>query len=84
MKAKFTSGPWQVLIHSSYIEVGAGLDKNGFWDDKICNSINHKYEADAHLITASPDMYNKLKEIADNNFFTSEINELLAKARGEL
>ena len=80
MEAKFTKGDWVVwgdwAIKSSINgELIASFECYG--------GRSQESFANANLIASAPDMYSKLKEIADNNFFTVEIEEILSKARGE-
>ena len=82
---KFTSGEWHAKVHGIgglnigivYIN-GGGFDVSGAPD---C-------VANAHLIAAAPDMYQLLQHISismecEHGVDCNEINELLAKARGE-
>ena len=73
---------WQYTVSKNgrhqISEVGGG---------NVCMVWNcNDKERNAHLIAAAPDMYELLEEItnyAECSFLEKQINELLAKARGE-
>ena len=77
MKEQFTPGDWEAFDGTVF------CDDSLISDCTISENTCFEDEANAHLIAAAPKMYRKLKEIADKNFFTTEINQLLAEARGE-
>lgn len=80
-EAKFTKGEWSVQFEDM-IFASCGVDNEQV--AVVCNEENK----DKNLIAAAPEMYKMLKSIADDNRgiddgFVSEIDKLLAKARGE-
>ena len=82
---KFTKGPWRVSVcfvrRTPLVQRGMS---GGFYvtDDDDLRAI-----ADANLIASAPEMYEMLKSVAANyansESLISEIERLLAKARGE-
>lgn len=88
--SEFTKGPWVVNktgIHwnnPSLCNIEIAFGEIG---ECICDTVYE--EADAHLIAAAPELYEKLDELqkllSDEYLQTSlDIRNLLAKARGEL
>ena len=93
-ETKFTKGEWGVVrsdgYHGFYVE-----DSNGytvadlyFMSKTSGLSVDHgdNPEANAHLISAAPLMYEMLKRLSAKQWDASEeeeIENLLAKARGE-
>lgn len=87
-ESKFTSGPWHIergtngkTIYAIGPCEGETHQGEGFLDVK---------EDDAHLIVASPDLYQMLEKIVlgvpvvlGREGFLSEAIDILAKARGE-
>ena len=86
---KFTPGPW-INCDGETIETKKA---------RICiiaplNLTQEESDANAALIAAAPEMYAKLKELADvlrfggmrctNRTMAQEIEEILKKARGEV
>lgn len=96
-KEKFTQGEWLIGYDNDhvgeYINVGMAQLYNNYHDKEQAAQNAH----DAHLIAAAPDMYRKLKDLSklmamldpytpdlmELDCVTSEIDGLLAKARGE-
>lgn len=90
--SKFTKGPWKVLLDEP---------KNQYWDkggsvysenlgQKICDvsTLSMHKEANAHLIAASPDMFEVLDSLENDDgsipeFLWDMRNKVLARARGE-
>lgn len=84
-KAEFTGGEWKLAMGKTYCSIRT--------DDKVITdmrTVNGVFSLDdAHLIAAAPEMYKTLEEIKGvlnlKQMQTyNDINELLAKARGEL
>lgn len=77
MKTAHTPGPWSVCVADDDQEVACtvfadsqlvnGRIEAGSWDDHIATAgLNHEnYEANAHLIAASPDLLTWLKWALD-------------------
>lgn len=101
MTTKFTPGPWSVTGDNSYIFSWKSLDKGGM-PRPICGpaiipSEHEENVANAHLISAAPELYEALEKIVQDVQQTStggitgpgywealdEAREALAKARGE-
>lgn len=87
-KAKFTKGTWKRNYHANgcqYVSAKVGL--NGSYS--IASTHGPDDVANAHLIAAAPDMYKMLERFSKyfeemcEGEVTDEINNLLAKARGE-
>ena len=83
MTEKFTKGEW--LVGS----LGTGLGYDSYEitfnkDGECIAEIIHNLP-DAHLIAAAPEMYEMLKNLSRGDVFHTckEIEQLLAKARGE-
>ena len=93
---KFTKGEW--LLRTQFqISIGEGFTTTQMTGDSFANVAER--EANAHLIAAAPDMYNKLNELltflevmheADVSWtikesiqFHREVTALLKSARGE-
>lgn len=84
MKEKFTPGPWlkmqrddhQAQVTTHGVGIGEFYFDIGFGRSRMFN---------AHLIAAAPEMYELLKCLAEEfeQPIRQEIEELLAKARGE-
>jgi len=91
MDTKFTPGPW-VIRNWGGDDWPDNRVSIASTDNSEALFINARYannvEANAHLIAASPDLYAMLHALRFNmevdvfEYFT-EIDELLAKARGE-
>ena len=81
--SEYTKGEWvikEAIAYKNQIKVEDKKGKQG----KIIGNIRTR--EDAHLIAAAPEMYGLLEEItnyAECSFLEKQINELLAKARGE-
>jgi hypothetical protein len=80
---KFTPGPWHIE------DMWHILDKSGYMIASTSQRQDEEEAANAALIAAAPDMYALLEDIASYeelhvNIFISAIQELLAKARGEI
>ena len=84
-ETEFTKGNWYIndcgvhwnnpalkRIEICYSEVG----------EVICDTVY--VEADANLIAAAPEMYKMLDDLANGRGVDLPIEQLLAKARGEL
>lgn len=85
-KEKFTQGEWLAKVNEENCYVMS--DGILLVDPAISDVDEHEQDANAHLIAAAPAMYRMLKNIADDNRgfddgFVHEIDNLLAKARGE-
>lgn len=94
-KTKFTPGPWVIKpeeVGKSYIRIRGGALGGRF---KIANVVKPEYEgararekeetrANAALIAAAPEMYKFLDDLANGRGTDYPIEQLLAKARGEL
>lgn len=86
---KFTPGTWS-LNHESY---GVHIEPSIAWIGFGTAHTETEHKANAALIAAAPEMYAKLKELADvlrfggmrctNRTMAQEIEEILKKARGE-
>lgn len=86
-EAKFTKGPW--VARGSTPSRIYGMQR----DDKevlvaATGSVIESSGANAHLIAAAPEMYEMLLEHrqafeGEDDYRAQEIDELLAKARGE-
>jgi hypothetical protein len=80
MEAKFTKGEWSIQGETLWCN---NLPVCVLGDSWVTFS---NAENNAHLIAAAPEMYAMLESLADcdeNQMYRKEINELLAKARGE-
>lgn len=82
--SNFTNGPWKFLVNNnddlmmSFYGVSMGNNYT-----PVCTN---RSKSDAHLIAAAPELYELLDEMAgydECQRFKKQINELLAKARGE-
>ena len=96
---KFTKGEWVVYLDDDSEQIVIGADSYNkdpseyFSCHKMmvdCDVDDEEAVANAHLIAAAPDMYEKLKEILEyieesigESDGTRSIETLLAKARGE-
>jgi hypothetical protein len=86
---KFTKGPWEIFgdwaINDSNGRLIAQFEP--LCDDISLANTDESF-ANAHLIAAAPEMYALLKNIQLEHCNTAklynEIDDLLAKARGEL
>lgn len=93
----FTPGPWSFIPEDNWISDVTGKHR-------ICTPHSHtsgltveQRNANAHLIAASPKMYQVLEDVLDaltdgglrvfdkdqNDYHTNSIKEVLAEARGE-
>lgn len=91
IKEKFTKGDWELDRFGTIKANGETLLVSGVAIP--CGySSNEEVEANTHLITAAPEMYNMLNlalsymdgdSIEDFAYQYKEIEKLLAKARGE-
>ena len=98
-ETKFTPGPWTANESESvlggnmlYISQDEGAPYTEYYSD-VCQTHEGEdldvQKANARLIAAAPEMYNKLKSLADSIVLehgyasAKPIYELLAKARGE-
>ena len=92
--SNFTKGEWKAVDNEVYFDILAGDVCIG----NTCSSLhtqdgskhikNGIAAANAKLMAAAPDMYNLLEQVRDDShnkddILIIEINELLAKARGE-
>lgn len=86
---KFTKGKWE-LRSQFQIVIGGGLTTTQMTGDNFVSVAER--EANAHLIASAPDMYAMLDVLSTDlqvmfgersDPITSDINKLLAKARGE-
>jgi len=80
MKAKFTKGEWRFD--------GYEIKSDGCLIELAKITVFNQGKANGYLIAAAPDMYELLSKISvmmecEHGVNTSEINELLAKARGD-
>ena len=101
MSARFTRGPWSAIGNTIYsLFFARGYERNK-WNCTIYGDVDcprEELQAVAHLIVASPDMYEVLEaiEIALDKFHASPsdvldenapimdaLREALKKARGE-
>lgn len=100
---KFTPGPWySVSKQIRHAEPEPDLPKNTLPNGAVCccygaadwPEAQDEAEANIRLISAAPEMYAKLKELADvlrfggmrctNRTMAQEIEDILKKARGEV
>ena len=93
-KAKFTKGEWKLKPTDFHMEFELTTDER-VEDSKVsivtidtCYSgyIGDEQKANANLIAAAPLMYEMLKRLSEKQWDASEeeeIENLLAKARGE-
>lgn len=90
-EAKFTKGPW--VARGSTPSRIYGMQRA---DKEVlvaaCGSVISQAGSNAHLIAAAPEIYKMLEEISDYSkingdyllpFHVEDIDNLLAKARGE-
>lgn len=92
MKEKFTKGKWEVDssygIRSNEVSV-CEVYCNTAWlgNDTLALDPTEEHIANAHLISAAPEMYAMLDSIKEDygiyNKVYSDIESLLAKSRGE-
>jgi len=91
-EAKFTKGEWTVNDEGGLIEINSMSGTVGtVWgfdpDHTGCN-ISEESHCNAHLIAAAPDMYAMLEKLTQpygmEDFSHDEVEQLLAKARGEV
>jgi len=85
---KFTNGEWLIHQSPSHVviesEFGAHICNREIYKSTVIEQM-----ANAHLIASAPEMYAMLKLISDLSLITDdkglsdEIDNLLAKARGE-
>ena len=83
-EAKFTKGPWIAQTHGGEVKHAVIYLNGGGFDISRCpDSV-----ANAHLIAAAPEMYFLLEKLRAHYNFSEycekEIDDTLAKARGEL
>lgn len=92
-KEKFTQGEWKVMNQTGRLDYSYMV----YTGDECARTSEVESKANADLIAAAPDMYSKLKDLSklmamldpytpdlmELDCVTSEIDELLAKARGE-
>lgn len=87
---KWTSGPWVVQDETLY---GTDFGYTVPLMDLSFYAENERYEDDANLISAAPDLYEALEDAVDalkygsdyseSNWVVLTANAALAKARGE-
>lgn len=85
-EAKFTPAPWVIIKQDDYEAID-----NDELNLNVCTFTSRADDAshDQALIAAAPEMYELLESIVVNEMmtgddaFSEQINELLAKARGE-
>lgn len=100
-EAKFAKGNWKVFNSGSQFAVGPlssdndqsyGMMNVVSWIEKFDYFTEEQSEANAHLISAAPEMYDILDEIikyskTNGDYLlpvcVEELESLLAKARGE-
>lgn len=95
-KEKFTPGPWVITSganpkEKNIVAIGSGGPENGH--PRVAKTICEDFGdgcnpdiANAHLIAAAPEMYEMLQALAyhaPNRTFEKQVQDLLAKARGE-
>ena len=94
MKTKFTPEPWIVRKWDGNnwpdkrISIGCAESKEAlFISPRYADIESESVKANANLVAAAPDMYNLLNKILNADYSLEwsmgEIEELLAKARGE-
>lgn len=92
LEAKFTEGKWEFNFELDSDDVGIvniSIKADGqpiLSGCGCCGSPFARNVNDLHLIAAEPDMYDMLNYLSDLDecqMFRLEIQELLAKARGE-
>ena len=84
MEAKFTKGKWSIFGDWGICKDGCEADLIGTFEPR---GFGQKEGfANAHLIAAAPEMYEMLSDIRDaiaEDHWAKDIDNLLAKARGE-
>lgn len=89
---KFTHGKWVVDYKGTIGHIKALIEPEkdktptiARYDTKVLSISDTEKKANAHLIASVPDMYELLDRISKANQVWSieEINELLARARGD-
>lgn len=94
MEKKWTPGPWRIERYkepyTSFLE-DINIVADGLILAKLGKELSSEHTANAHLIAASPKLYEALEELrlaviySDNvaSIFIEDAEEALAKARGE-
>lgn len=93
-EAKFTPGPWEIHHNGSYYDIGIndGTSVLSPVFPTVCIGVMTDQKANAHLISAAPDLYELLaaadmliiwESMGFTNEFADRVEAALAKARGE-
>lgn len=83
-EAKFTKGAWRVQIEQPYPHTPSQILTVVTDDfDVVCVPHGIRNQHDATLISAAPEMYKFLDDLANGRGTDYPIEKLLAKARGE-